>query len=270
MAVQTGLTRYQGSMGGIRHFKIKGLSGDYAAFVTPISGDRIKKSPEFVRTRENMNEFSGCGIACSSLRMGLSPLLTQMADRYVTSRLTALMKKINLQNQTDARGFRAIEVSLYGKNMLKDFEFNDKVTMKSLIKASMSFTHSENRDSAQLTVAPFPFDGGLSVPGGATHYRLLHVVSLLSDFAYNESTEYYEPLSPELNEQMAIAYSDYLPVNANVTEPIVMTVEFDDMAGLSMAPVACIQSVGIEFVQKVNDSYILLRGGSAMKIADVY
>ncbi|MDP4269915.1 MAG: hypothetical protein Q8909_07290 [Bacteroidota bacterium] len=31
-----------------------------------------------------------------------------------------------------------------------------------------------------------------------------------------------------------------------------------------------IQSVGIEFVQNVNDTYTLLRGSSAMKIADVY
>jgi hypothetical protein len=30
MARQTGLVRYSGSMGGIRHFKIKGLEGDFA------------------------------------------------------------------------------------------------------------------------------------------------------------------------------------------------------------------------------------------------
>jgi hypothetical protein len=30
MAKQTGLVRYSGSMGGVRHFKIKGLSGDFA------------------------------------------------------------------------------------------------------------------------------------------------------------------------------------------------------------------------------------------------
>lgn len=270
MASQTGLTRYNGSMGGIRHFKIKGLSGDYAAFVTPISGDRIKNSPEFARTRENMNEFSGCGIACSSLRAGVAPLLTQMAGRNFTSRITALMKKINLMNQTDARGYRAIQVSLYGKTLLKELDYDESLVVRNLISAAITVSHSETKESATLTVAPIQADVNLSVPKGATHYRLMHMVSVLSDFAFDENTGYYEPLSPELNEKSVIAYSDYKSVKENGTAPVDVTVQLTEATGLAEAPVACIQSVGIEYVQQVNDTYTILKGSCAMKIADVY
>lgn len=70
MAKQTGLTRYSGSMGGIRHFKIKGLSGDFAGLNGGATGDQIKTAPEFARTRENMNEFGGCATAGKSIRTG--------------------------------------------------------------------------------------------------------------------------------------------------------------------------------------------------------
>jgi hypothetical protein len=41
MAKQTGLVKYSGTMGGVRHFKIKGLAGDFAGMVGGPSGDQI-------------------------------------------------------------------------------------------------------------------------------------------------------------------------------------------------------------------------------------
>jgi hypothetical protein len=95
MARQTGLTRYSGTMGGVRHFKIKGLAGDYAGMVGGPSGDQILTAPEFARTRENMNEFGGCASAGKSIRTGLSQVIKQMSDPQMTGRLTGVLKKIN-------------------------------------------------------------------------------------------------------------------------------------------------------------------------------
>ena len=111
MAKQTGLVRYSGSMGGVRHFKIKGLSGDFAGLNGGPSGDQIKTAPEFERTRENMNEFGGCATTGKSIRVGLSQLVKQMSDPQMTGRLTGVIKKINLEDQTEARGYRAILIS---------------------------------------------------------------------------------------------------------------------------------------------------------------
>ena len=67
MARQTGLMRYSGTMGGVRHFKIKGLQGDFAGLSGGPSAEQIATDPAFQRTRENMNEFGGSAIAGKSL-----------------------------------------------------------------------------------------------------------------------------------------------------------------------------------------------------------
>lgn len=41
-------------MGGVRHFKINGLSGDFAGLNGGPSGDQTKTAPEFERTCENI------------------------------------------------------------------------------------------------------------------------------------------------------------------------------------------------------------------------
>jgi len=45
-------------------------------------------------------------------------LMKQMSDAQLTGRLTAIMKKINLEDQTEARGYRAILVSLQPQYLL--------------------------------------------------------------------------------------------------------------------------------------------------------
>jgi hypothetical protein len=109
MARQIGPLKYQGTLGDIRHFKIEGLSGTLAGLIGGPSGEQVKPASEFERTRENMNEFSGCASAGKSIRVGVSQLMKQMSDPELTGRLTPIMKKINLEDQTEARGYRARE-----------------------------------------------------------------------------------------------------------------------------------------------------------------
>jgi hypothetical protein len=57
MARQKGVIKYVGTLGDIRHFKIKGQEGYFAGMVGGPTGDQVLSAPEFERTRENMNEF---------------------------------------------------------------------------------------------------------------------------------------------------------------------------------------------------------------------
>ncbi|WP_313215145.1 hypothetical protein [Soonwooa sp.] len=52
--------KYVGTIGHVRHFKIKGLEGFFAGMVGGPTAEQVKSSLEFERTRENMNEFVGC------------------------------------------------------------------------------------------------------------------------------------------------------------------------------------------------------------------
>jgi len=45
-----------------------------------------------------MNEFAACALASKSVRVGLGLLKKQMSDAQLSGRLTAIMKRINLED----------------------------------------------------------------------------------------------------------------------------------------------------------------------------
>ena len=262
------MLKYRGSLDGIRHYKIKGKEGSFAAYVTPVSADRIKKGAEFARTRENMNEFGACGRITASFRMGIAPLLTQMADDTMSARAVKLMKKINLEDLSEARGYRAILVSKKGEMLIR-FPYNESLQLCDVLRAPYSLTHTENKESATFQILPFVPEKVLTYPSGATHFRFIQVLSVLSDFAYNATTEQYEPVETALNEKSVISYSDYLPVTDEVSEALSLTTTLAGVSGLDTAAVACIQSIGIEFVQKLGERYVSFTK-DALMVGDVY
>jgi hypothetical protein len=111
MARQLGHVKYKGTIGDIRHFKIKGMTGNFAGMNGGATGEQIKSGASFVRTRENMNEFAGCASVGKAIRAGQSQLMKTMSDPQLTGRLTGIVKKINLEDQTEARGYRSILIS---------------------------------------------------------------------------------------------------------------------------------------------------------------
>jgi len=56
-------------------------------------GDQILTAPEFVPTRENMNEFGGSSSAGKSIRTGLSHVIKQISDPQMTGRFKCVLKK---------------------------------------------------------------------------------------------------------------------------------------------------------------------------------
>ena len=172
MARQTGLVKYNGTMGGVRHFKIKGLAGDFAGMAGGPSGDQINNDPAFIRTRENMNEFGGCATAGKSIRVGLSQVIKQMSDPQMTGRLTGIIKKINLEDQTEARGYRAILIS-QEKQYLIGFAFDRNVSLEGVFTAPYTLSNTVARDAATLTVPAFNPVNLVNAQAGSTHFRLL-------------------------------------------------------------------------------------------------
>ena len=172
MARQKGVIKYVGTLGDIRHFKIKGQEGYFAGMVGGPTGDQVLSAPEFERTRENMNEFGACAKAGKSVRTGLSQVMKQMADSQVTGRLTSIMKKINLEDQTEARGYRKIEISTQ-RNYLKGFEFDKNSSFNGIFNAPYSLTHTVDRESGEFVVPDFNPANLVNAPSGATHFRLI-------------------------------------------------------------------------------------------------
>ena len=251
MARQKGPLKYVGTLGDIRHFKIKGNDGYFAGLVGGPTGDQVKNDPAFQRTRENMNEFGGCAMVGKSIRVGVSSLMKSMADSQVTGRLTAVMKKINLEDGSEARGKRAVLISQVPQ-YLKGFEFNRFTSFSGALNAPFTLTPSAGRDSSTLDVPAFNPLNYLNIPAGASHFRIINSISVISDFEFNTVTGVYEPKEQSLNELVNVEYSPYLPVDT-VTPLQSLIATFPGTP--TMTPdVNLINVVGIEFYQEVNSN----------------
>lgn len=267
MARQKGLMKYIGTIGDVRHFKIKGQPGFYAGMVGGPTAQQVKSAPEFERTRENMNEFGGCARAGKSLRNALSQVMSKMSDSQVTGRLTSVMKKINLEDGTEARGYRKIEISTQ-RQYLIGFEFDKKLSINSVFNAPYDVEHNVDRNEAEFVVAAFNPADLVSAPSGSTHFRLLTALAVVADFTYNVTTGNYESDDPVNNELNVVAYSDYIPLNTPYAGATISAV-------LPGSPtltnnVTVVQCIGIEFFQEVNGQYYPFASGNCLKIEDAF
>ncbi len=267
MARQKGIVKYVGTLGDIRHFRIKGQTDFFAGMTGGPTSQQIASDPAFIRTRENMNEFGGSAKAGRSVRSVFSTVLKKMSDSQLTGRLTGIMNKINLEDQSEPRGYRAILISEQ-RRYLSGITFNLNENYDSRCKALSVLVKDAKRGVAEFTIGALNPMDTIQAPAGATHARFIFGLGVISDFAYNATSDTYEPIKPDFHELSAITYSDYL----NLYAPIAETVMLADVDTEEAVPADCtIMAVaGIEFFQKVGENYYAFASGNAMKVVDAY
>jgi len=215
-----------------------------------------------------MNEFAGCAMVGKSLRTGLAQIMKQMSDPQLTGRLTGIMKKINLEDQSEARGYRAILVSVQPQYLL-GLNFNRNNSFEGLFTGEVETLASAERDSVTMNVKPFSTLSNVNAPAGATHFRLVNAITVLSDFAYNATTKVYEPIEPTLNETSKITYSEYIELGSLVAAPLSVESVLPGTPTMT-ADVSLISCVGIEFYQKVGANYYIFSVGNSLKIKNIF
>lgn len=267
MAKQTGLVRYSGSMGGIRHFKIKGLEGDFAGLNGGPTAEQILNDPAFARTRENMAEFGACASAARTIRIGLSQLMRHMSDSRLAGRLTALMKEIQLGDTTSPRGQRSILISdVVGSNI--SLNYNKDVALPGIFNAPYTLTNIPARNSATFEIPIFTPANRINAPAGATHFRLINAINVVSNWVYDSGTGGYAPTDPTLSELSDVQYSAYLDLSA--TTPVITITTTLPGSPTMTAGVAVFNNIGIEFYQQVGSNYYLFNSGNALQGVSVF
>jgi hypothetical protein len=264
MAYQTGNIKYRGSFKSIRQWKNAHDPKIYAGEKGGANRDLILNNPTFARTRENMNEFEGCGIIVKAIRIGLQNLISEHTDTRFTARLVSLVKKINVMDIEGERGKRAIRFSL-NMQILRTLTLQEKKKIDFQLKRNIRTSHPQSRNEATITVKelnPNP----LLVPATAEYYRVLNHLSIISDYVYDETCRDYKPLNP-MDKVSVFAYSDYTPVNTSLNAAI--KVAFPDVTMLTETATV-LQCVGIEYYIKSRaDKYLPFNEGSMM-VFDVF
>jgi hypothetical protein len=264
MAILTGAIKYRKSFKSIRNYVNLHDSTVYAGEKGGANRDLIMNNPAFARTRENMNEFGGCGVAVKAIRRGLLNLLPEQTDKLFTSRLMSLVKAVNRNDPDGVHGKRAIIFS-GDRPLICTIVFNVLQAVAEKMQKQFAWEHPITRASAKLTLTALDIKS-VYVPKGATHYRVQNHISIISDYTYVEANRRYEPLS-QLNALSAFEYSAYTPVGTALTDEIVAafpagTAPTDDDS--------VIQAVGIQFFLKSGATVYLPLVGSSMMVVDVF
>lgn len=265
MSKQTGLIKLKGNIGGISFYKSDGE--DLARTASGPSKERIATDPAFIRTRENNSEFGGSASVGKALRLAFATAVQSMADKRFTSRLTKLFKDINSRS-TGTRGQRPITLS-GNRTLLENLEFNDKLSFSSVFNAPYTFAANTARTQGTITIANFLPSAYIQAPAGATHFQLISMLGVVSDFNYNSTTGKYEPTDPTINLLNASAVGAVTALNSATA------VNFSLVAALSGTPtmtatVSGIQCLGIQFFQRIGTVDYPLAQGNAMKVIKVF
>lgn len=133
MAKASGVIKIEGTVEDLTFYKKDGKN-----FVRRKGGvprERIANDPNFVRTRENNNEFSHSGSSGKILKLAVGSLVFKAKDSKLSSRLLQLMSKIKNLDAVSTRGNRQVAIGLAtveGKQLLKGFDFNNNAPLKSV------------------------------------------------------------------------------------------------------------------------------------------
>jgi len=226
--------------------------------------DLILSNPETGDSNEIITGTVGSAVGVKALRHCFPELLDEHTDSRFTGRLMKLVNGIYHMDQEGATGKKSILFSKE-RQYLATLVFHIRERNIEMILNQFYVSHSDSRIEAILKLTELKIMW-VHVPNGATHYRLLNHLSIISDYTYSEINKRFEPIS-KLNTLHAIAYTDYIPVGVPLTDEI--TVSLPVTEALSDID-SVIQCVGIEyFVKSGLENFILIRGGSVV-VVDVF
>ena len=169
MAKQKGIVKIKGTIDDLTFYKSQ--DGYIVKQKTSFDGNRIKTDPAFIRTRENMSEFSTAAKDGKLLRSALHNYMVNAKDNRVTPRLTQMMREILKQDATSIRGLRTVGIAISlpsAMTILQGFNFNIKSTMSEVLLVPYTVTTS----TGSITINNMLPANDVIAPQGATHFSL--------------------------------------------------------------------------------------------------
>lgn len=239
MGKLTGIIKLKGTFDGLTFYKT--ADGYLVKTKSGVSKNRIMNDPAFVRTRENLNEFSLSVKSGKMLRQSIGPLLHRAKDSKLSSRMLKVMHQIKNLDSSSARGKRLVRLGISGpegKLLLKGFDFNVHAPLSTVLHA----LYVVDVATGAIRISDFSPQEQLGFPEGATH------VNFCSAFV-------------NLDFETGIFDSCYSP-------PTVLEID-NSISTLVLTPEAVPSGTGtflylllIEFFQDVNGVQYSLRNGA--------
>lgn len=244
MARQTGVIKLQGKIGDLSFYRSNGE--DLVRTKGGVDANRIKNDPAFERTRENGSEFGAAGKAGKLLRTALRTLLLKSADKKITSRLTREMVKAVQADTINARGQRNMVDG--DSTVLRGFNFNEKARIGSTVFFGWLATVDRVAGEVTLDIDAMVPAEAISVPGGATHAKLVAGSAEVDFAAESFVSDSGATAEIALGHQNEAAQNIVLNFTAASTLPVFVV-------------------FGVEFYQEVNGQMYSLKNGAYNALA---
>jgi len=187
MAKVNGIIKIEGTVEDLTFYKKDGKN--FVRRKGGISKERIMNDPNFVRTRENGNEFGHSGSCGKILKLAVGPMVFKAKDSKLSSRLLQVMSKIKNFDTISKRGSRNVAtgiVTTEGKLQLKGFDFNPKAPLKGVLFAPLTL----DTTSGEVSILNFTPIEQVQFPEGATHMSF-QSAAVLVDFETGLSESIY-------------------------------------------------------------------------------
>lgn len=231
MGKLTGIIKFEGTFDGLTFYKSQ--DGYLVKTKSGVSKSRIMNDPAFVRTRENLSEFSLNAKSGKALRQSISPLLHRAKDSKLSSRMLQLMNGIKNLDGSSARGERLVRLGLgsaEGKRLLKGFDFNLHAPLSSVLHAP----YSVDLVTGVLNIPDFSTQEHLGVPMGASHVSFCSAFVDL-DFETGVFDSRYSPPSIlSLNNSVStiVLTPEAIPTGAGTRFLLLLIEFFQDVNGV--------------------------------------
>jgi hypothetical protein len=264
MAILVSVIRFVGSIKGIRNFKKLHDPKIYASEKGFISKKLYKTSPKFKNNRLSNTEFGGCSLAVKGIRLGLLQVIHEMVDAAVNERLMKFTRQLSLRDQDHEKGKRSICFSKY-RSFMKSLEMNKNHNAYKAVMSAIRGSHSDSRTATTIEVTGLKMPMRVS-PSGATHFRILSHMNVVSDYCYSETLQKYGP-SNALDTLSTFAYSEIVELGSVLTAQIPAAFPEGTVLGEDCSVIHCL---AIEFMEPNGAAGPKTIRGASLEIMDVF
>lgn len=179
---------FTGSIGKLSAYRMKGSDKIILRKKAGPTKKQLLTGKNFERTRENMAEFPGVGLAVSAIRHALAHV-GQLSDHNYTSTLTSICKQIQVLDPVADRGQRSILLSQH-RYMLAGFRLHLKYPFQAIVTGPVNCTIKRKTKTAIIELPRLLQGINLHLPWKQPLYRFTMSLGVVQDIIYEKG--YYD------------------------------------------------------------------------------
>lgn len=200
---------FEGPLGNVTAYKMRGMDKIILRTKGGPSRERIRTSPAFEQVRRNNAEFSGRSTASKWILRMLGPL-KRLADHNIAGPLNALLKPVQEMDPVRELGRRHVQLSK-APHLLCGFSLNRGTGFDTVVRTPLTVSLSRDELRAVIEIPALLPRINFFVPGNFSHYSILATLGIVPDL-FNQGGR-YETSRPDFNFRPTVTTTPWLPVS---------------------------------------------------------